>query len=195
MISFICGKVFEKDHERITLICGNIGLELRVPPAMIRKLKVDQEVCVHVSMIVRQESLQLYGFETKEERKFFEKLQHINNIGPKLAFNLISSLGVQGIVDSLRNNNAAALASVPGIGKKTATRILVELKGAFGEEGFETISGKSDEVDHAIKALVKLGYSKREALSAVKSVPINDASSAEDILKQALRKLSKAGET
>lgn len=190
MISFLCGKVFDKKHEKITLLCENIGFEVRVPIGLIRKISLEQELCVYVSMVVKQDSLQLYGFETREERELFEKLQHVNNIGPKLAFNMISSLGVDEIGEALKRNNAAALASVPGIGKKTATRILVELKSAFGEEGLEKIPEKSEEVEQAIEALVKLGYSRHEALTALKGIHISDNYSIEDIVRQALKRFS-----
>ncbi len=190
MISFLCGKLFEKKGERITLLCGNIGFEVRVPFRMIRKIDIEEEVCVHISMVVKQDSLHLYGFETREERELFEKLQHVNNVGPKLAFNMISSLGVDEIAKALKKSNAAVLASVPGIGKKTATRILVELKSEFGEEGLEKIPEKTGEIEQAVEALVKLGYSRNEALTALKEINMDDNYSLEDIVRQAFKKFS-----
>lgn len=191
MIALISGKVEEVGRDTLIILVNGVGVEVIVSEKIIRNVKKYEEVCFHTFFSLKQDSVQIFGFLEKEERELFKILQNVDKVGPKTAFNMISSLGVKGLKDAISNNNSAALATVPGIGQRTAARLLVELKGKIGAELFSGITEAIEEVELAVKALIKLGYTRNEAQEAIRGVSLNSDKTIENLIKEALLRLSK----
>ncbi len=203
MIAYISGKLLQKHPNSVIVDVGGLGYELTVPLSTFYDLgDVGAEVSLRAYTYVREDMLQLYGFRTDREKKLFLHLISVSGIGPKLAITVLSGLSAEELIQSIRTGDLARLVGVPGIGKKTAERMLVELKDkmtAFASPELEeqmragTAAGTGDSMrDDVISALVNLGYQKAAAekalLSILKETP---DSTFETALKHSLRKLSK----
>ncbi len=188
MISVIAGKIISKDENKITVLtAGGVGYEVMASVRSVEGWEVGGEVQVLTYLAVRESALELYGFANVQEKDLFEKFLLVSGIGPKTALHLLSVGTVQEISTAIANEDLAYLTNVSGIGKKTAERILVELKnkmvaGVMGEAG---IDGSLGDV---IEGLMALGYSQVEARNSVKDLKIAGKNS-EQILKEALQRI------
>lgn len=166
---------------------GGIGLKLYVPEPTAARFQEGAAVLLHTYLQVREDSLTLFGFESEDELSIFELLLTVSGVGPKVALSTLSTLSPDALRLALANGEPAVIARVPGIGKRTAEKIVVELKGkikppATGIEALAQLSAADAEV---IDALVALGYSIVEAQRAVQSLP-KDVAGIEDRLRLAL---------
>ena len=193
MIGYIQGTLLEKSPPAILLLAGQVGYELDVPMSTYYDLPpAGAETRLYVHMVVREDAQLLYGFLTKDERDAFRKLLKVSGVGPKLALAVLSGLSVRELSLVIANGDAARLAKTPGVGKKTAERLLLELGGKISSSEpllpgiVAPVVTANDEV---LQALVALGYSEKEAGLAVKSLP--DGCSVEDGIRQALRHLAR----
>lgn len=189
MIDQITGRVTAKNGSSIVVETGGIGFRIDVPASLQRSLSIGDEIRLYVSMLFRNESFELFGFSSEEDRDFFNLLRAIPSIGPKTAFRIVSEIGVQGIREAVANRNPVALQRIPGIGKKTAQRILVELSEKLSTlEGLET---SSPVVEDTVAALKQLGYSRNEIEEAIAACDLSSIASAEELLAKALEQLGK----
>lgn len=191
MISYLKGKIKNKGNGFIILEINNIGYQVFVNPAMYADLDIGAEVEFYIHQHVKEDILDLYGFKSIEELELFELLLSISGIGPKSALGVLTIAKVQDVKDSIAQGDSSLLTKVSGIGKKTAERVVLELKEkvgslANGAKGASiNISGQaSDEID----ALMALGYSATQAREALQKIDKNITDSGERI-RQALKNI------
>ncbi len=192
MISYITGKIINKDNNKITVLTtGGVGYEINLPPFLFLELKNNQEVELNVYLAVRENSLELYGFKSLDQKDLFLKFLDVSGIGPKSALHLLSLGTVEEISGAIARGDVEYLTKVSGVGKKTAERIVVELKSKIQSSKFGVQSGEmSGNLGEVVDALVSLGYSKDEVRQVAKGLSGENKKS-EDLLKEALKLLSR----
>lgn len=194
MIGRLHGTLLEKNPPQILVDCGGVGYEVDVPMSTFYNLPpVGEKVTLLTQQIVREDAHLLYGFGSAEERLTFRQLLKVNGIGARTALSILSGMSVADLAQAVTLQEAARLTRVPGIGKKTAERLLLELKGKLGADlgdnaGAVTVHDAANDI---LNALLALGYSDKEAALAVKPLP-KDVGVSEGI-KLALKGLSKGG--
>jgi len=194
MIAHLRGRILEKQPTRLVVEVGGLGLEVLVPLSTARGAgEVGEEVSLPAVLVVREDSLTLYGFSGPRDRALFLKLIGVSGIGPKLALNALSGSGVEELVAAIRDRDLAFLVRLPGIGKKTAERLSVELQDALA--GFEAAAPAPDRVKAesvAVAALVSLGYKQVAAREAVRRALEREGKAAgvEELIRAALGSLS-----
>jgi holliday junction DNA helicase RuvA len=197
MIAFLRGRVLDKQPNRLVIDVNGVGYELYVPLSTYYDIgDVGTEIVLRVHTHVREDALQLYGFLTTLEQQLFERLIAINGIGPKLAVSVLSGIDSNELVTSIQRADVARLTRIPGIGKKTAERIVLELKDRLADVARPAAGDGTapPPVDHAredlVSALENLGYHRPLAEKAVDAVRARAGSAPfEDALKGALREL------
>ena len=191
MIGRLSGILLEKNPPQLLVDCSGVGYEVDVPMSTFYNLPATGErVALFTHLVVREDAQLLYGFGTQEERAVFRQLIRISGVGARIALSLLSGLSVADLSQAVTRQEAGRLTKIPGIGKKTAERLLLELKGKLGADlgaGGSTVH--SDANADIMNALLALGYSDKEAVLAMKQVP--DGASVSDGIKQALKALSK----
>ena len=189
MISTLEGTVAHKDTDHLIILVGGVGIEVFAPYTTIEKIH-SERTFLYTRLVVREDSLTLYGFLTEAERELFDIFIKISRIGPKLALTIISALSVDNIRSAVLNERPEILTRVPGIGRKSAQKIIFELQDKF-PAGLEAITteGFSDINSDVMDALTALGYSIIEAQSAIQSIPANAPESVEERVLIALQYL------
>ncbi len=172
MIASIQGKVASTARDHVVIVTGGIGYKVFAPFSTLERIDASSETFLHTILIVREDSLTLYGFATVSEREIFETLLSINGVGPKMALAVLSTLSIDSLRNAVISERAEILARVPGIGKKTAQRVLLELKDKLNL-GLDSapISVFEDVNSDVLDALVALGYSIVEAQTAIQALP------------------------
>ncbi len=193
MIGRISGTLLEKLPPLVLVDVGGVGYEIDVPMSTFYGLPaLGERVVLHTQLIVREDAHQLFGFATHDERAAFRQLLKISGVGPKLALAILSGLSVSDLAHAVAIQDSARLTRIPGVGKKTAERLLLELRDKLPSQASALLA--PTEVVHAendiVNALLALGYNDREADRAVKQLP-KDLSVADGI-RQALKLLSRA---
>ena len=200
MYAHISGTVEEVLADRAIVEAGGVGYELLCSSQTLKCLKAGapHKLYTHFHISLSQDVMALYGFETKEERAMFRRLIGVTRVGPKLALSVLSSLSVQDITLAILTENAAAFDKVSGMGRKTAARVLLELKekesaddSAAVPSGASNSAGSMDIRSEAIAALVSLGYDGVSAGRAVAAV--EDCDRVEDMITGALREIARKG--
>lgn len=200
MYAHISGIVEEVLADRAIVEAGGVGYELLCSSQTLKCLKAGapHKLYTHFHISLSQDVMALYGFETKEERAMFRRLIGVTRVGPKLALSVLSTLSVQDITLAILTENAAAFDKVPGMGRKTAARVLLELKekvsaddSAAVPSGASNNAGSMDIRSEAIAALVSLGYDGVSAGRAVAAV--EDCDRVEDMITGALREIARKG--
>lgn len=200
MYNYIEGKLVIKNPTNIVIDVNGIGYQLNVSLHTFEKLpEIQNRVKIFTILIPREDSLQLYGFYDEDEKMMFEQLLSISGIGPKVAQSILSGISPSELREYIIQGNATALTHIPGIGKKTAERMIVELKDKLAKITSEVpaLSKSSEDIRlQAYQALVTLGYQKQLAEKAIR-VALNELSkdseelSLENLIKKALRELNK----
>lgn len=190
MIGRLHGKLLEKNPPQILIDVSGVGYEVDVPMSTFCNLpEVGGELTLHTHFVVREDAQLLYGFATLAERAVFRALIKISGVGPKIALALLSGITVDQLKDAVDRGETGLLTKVPGIGKKTAERLVLELKGKLAGTGATTAavptSGARADV---AAALIALGYSEREAAAATKKLP--EDCTVNDGLRLALKSLT-----
>jgi Holliday junction DNA helicase RuvA len=194
MITCIKGKLLQKTPTFVVIDVGGLGYQLYISMNTYENLpSLEKEVFVYSEMIVREDSITLYGFYSESERQLFRLLISVSGIGPKSGIGILSGISLNDFQTAILTANTTLLQKLPGIGKKTAERLIVELKDKFDkitirEEGIST--PKNDSVEEATLALESLGYNKSIASKAVNSALKqidNEKYSSEDLIKLALK--------
>jgi Holliday junction DNA helicase RuvA len=189
MIGRLTGTLAEKSPPQLLIDVNGVGYEVDVPMSSFYNLPgLGERVTLLTHFIVREDAQILFGFLTHDERQTFRQLIKITGVGPRMALSLLSGLSVGELAQAVARQETARLVKVPGIGKKTAERLLLELKGKLADALAAPASVASDAQADILQALIALGYSDREAAAALKSLP-PDASVSEGI-KLALKSLA-----
>ena len=203
MIAYIKGTVAEILEDRILLEAGSMGYNIFMPMAAAEKaLRTGDQVKIHTYLNVREDAMQLFGFLTRDDLNTFKLLLGVSGIGPKAGLGILSALSADELRFAVLADDVKTISRAPGIGKKTAQKLILELKDKLSlEEAFEKktehlqgadaqeMSGLSDMRKEAVEALTALGYSGADALKAVKKVEITQEMNVELLLKAALKNM------
>ncbi|MEZ0323130.1 MAG: Holliday junction branch migration protein RuvA [Hydrogenothermaceae bacterium] len=179
MLDYIVGKVVEKKEDSIVLDKNGFGFLIYVPNSE----DFEEESKVYTYLHIKEEAISLYGFKSRQERELFIKLISLHGIGVKHAFSILSNLTVEDFINAVETENTALLSSIPGVGKKTAHRLIVELKGKLNFE-------RDQKTQDLIDILLNLGYDRKKVIDTVSEVDLKKLS-LEDAVKEALKILSK----
>lgn len=190
MIGKLTGTLSDKNPPELVLDCHGVGYEVNVPMSTFYNLPaLGETVTLLTHLVVREDAHILYGFGTAAERAAFRQLIKISGVGPRTALGVLSGMSVAELAQAVTRQEAGRLVKVPGIGKKTAERLLLELKGKLGADIGTSASVASDAQSDILQALVALGYSERDAALALKALPAEVGVS--DGIKLALKALAK----
>jgi Holliday junction DNA helicase RuvA len=197
MIGYLRGKVLESSAERLLLDVGGVGYELQIPLstyAEIDRAGSTEPIGLYVHTHVRDGAIELFGFWTDRERRLFDSLIAVSGIGPRLARVALSGMAPEDIVGAIVGADPMRLATIPGIGKKTAERMVVELKDRLGELAAELPERSAATTeDELLPALITLGYKRAEAERALASArPEEPEGSFQELLRRSLKLLSRA---
>ena len=199
MISFVQGTLAAREGDLIVVQAGPVGLNIHVPLTVIEQLpKTGEEVMIHTYLKVAEDALTLYGFLHQQDREMFCRLINVNGIGPKGALAILSTLTPDDLRMAVLTGDAKAISRAPGVGMKTAQRIILDLKDKISFEDLESFADQdeagaagrgaaSGAASEAVEALVQLGYSLSDAGKAVRAVEGAEQMDSEQILKAALR--------
>jgi Holliday junction DNA helicase RuvA len=189
MISFIKGKIIDKDHNSlIALTSGGVGYKIFVKPTVVDDYAIGSEKEILTYLSVSETALNLYGFATEQERKLFLLFLNVSGIGPKSALHLLSLGSVDEISGAISRGDVEYLTKVSGVGRKTAERIVVELKSKINDLVSDSIFQVSDIMGDVVEGLVALGYSAQQAREVVKKLDANDKNS-EQLMREALKNI------
>ncbi len=193
LYEYITGKIVKIEDEYVVIDNGGIGYRIFTSRYSINNLKIEDITTMYLDLNLREDGIYLYGFTSEDELNLFNLLRLVSKIGPKVALSILSSLKPNEVKSAIYNNDIESLTKVPGIGKKTANRIILELKDRIkGEDIIEEVGTRLDE-DHlqvAIEGMMSLGYTKGEVLKVVRDLDISQMDT-EQIIREALKRLSK----
>lgn len=200
MIAYLEGIIKSRAADHVVVLVSGVGYQIFVTPSSIAQLPaaLDAKIQFHVHTHVREDQLTLYGFLTANELHIFQRLLNVQGIGPKLALTVLAGLAPQDFVSAVVNDDLVRLNAIPGIGKKTAERIVLDLKDRLIKDGMVSLpaiaggmapSGIKGDV---ISALLNLGYNRPEAERAVSRLKAADDTSISQLVKDALKEMSRA---
>jgi len=197
MIGWLSGRVVDKHHPgKLVVDVNGVGYDVETSlPTFFQLDGHTQDVGLHIHTIVREDALLLYGFLDKEERALFRALIKVNGVGPKMAIAILSSITPNDFIQCIYQQNTVLLTKLPGIGKKTAERLVVEMKDSLQQFSQSTSQQALQinvvrEQDEAIKALESLGYKQQEAIKAINKIENAGQKTCEQLIRQALQVLA-----
>lgn len=187
MIASLQGKVASTHSDHVIIVVNGVGYRVYAPHSTLERLDAG-EVFLHTEMIVREDAINLYGFATLAERDLFDTLLKVNGIGPRMALSILSAISVDQLRSAIFSERAEILMRVPGVGKKTAQKIVFELKDKLAA-GLESAPAMAfdDTNSNVVDALVALGYSIVEAQTAIQALPPDAPNTVEDRIRLALQ--------
>lgn len=191
MISYLFGTIVEKKPTHAIIACGGVGYGVMISLATYERLpEVGADAALHTHLVVREDALTLYGFSQQEEREMFLLLTTVSGVGPKIAIGILSAAGIDTLKENIAHANSAALTTLPGIGRKTAERITLELRDKITSTGSMGSSGgagtKADARSEALAAMLALGYTRLSAEKAIRSA-LKEAPDVEDTVERLLK--------
>jgi len=192
MIGRVAGVLVEKNPPQILVEAAGVGYEIEVPMSTFYNLPASGErVTLLTHLVVREDAHLLYGFATDSERRAFRQLLKVNGVGARTALAVLSGMSVAELIEAVAAQESGRLVKVPGIGKKTAERLLLELKGKLGDDALSglAVNREKPAASDVINALLGLGYSDKEAQLAVKHLP--EGLSVSEGIRQALKSLAR----
>lgn len=197
MIALLTGQIAYKSIDHVILDVGGVGYRLQIPLSSYYVLPEEGNVRLFVHTHVREDAIHLFGFLAQEEKDLFLLLISVSGIGPKLALNILSHMPVDGLCRALAGGDVKTLSTLPGIGKKTAERLVLELKDKVGRLATTSVlsataaepAGTNDTFDDALSALVNLGYKEAQARKVLETLEVPSGTPLEKVLKGALRVL------
>jgi len=191
VIAFLEGRVVERGGDRVVISVGGTGYEVLAPTSTLSKLPpVGRTTRVSTRLIVREDQMILYGFSTSEERRLFDLLVGVNGVGPKVALAFLSALAPDAFRRAVIAGDVAALTIVPGVGRKVAQRVVLDLKDRLGGDAEVAVVAEGPLAD-VRDALLSLGLSSQEASEAMAGMSPNGGTSVEDLLRQALQRVGR----
>jgi len=207
VIGRLSGTLAEKFPPEILIECAGVGYEVTMPMTSIYALpELNEQAIIYTHFVVREDAQLLYGFTNKTERKLFRLLIKVNGVGPKLALAVLSAMSADQFVSCVGHEDLSGIVKIPGVGKKTAERLLIEMRDRLKDWQMTTLTSATDVMPvqlnteqtfvetfntnkgDAITALVSLGYKQAQADSAVKKI-VTDGMSSEDIIRNALKSM------
>ena len=199
MIGRLRGTLVEKAPPVLIIDVGGVGYELEAPMSTFYKLpETGASLVLYTHMVVREDAQLLYGFSDKSEKTVFRTLLKVNGVGPKVALAILSTLGVSDIIETVQMEDVTRLTQVPGIGKKTAERLLVELRDRISADDIDPSSfpassspesaAPASAIGDAVSALIALGYKPNEASRAVRAVA-EEGDASEELIRKALKSM------
>jgi Holliday junction DNA helicase RuvA len=190
VIALLEGQVAEKSGDLVVLSVAGVGYEVRVPAPVVARLPApgSRPAKLYTRLLVRDEAMVLYGFSSSDERSLFDHLITVTGVGPKVALGVLSVLSPDALRRAVASGDVAALTLVPGVGKKVAARIVLDLKDRIGMGGETAATGPLAEVR---EALVALGLSAQEAREALGALAPDGDRAVEDLLREALRSVGR----
>jgi Holliday junction DNA helicase RuvA len=187
MIATLRGEIIQIEDNAVVVEVGGVGLRLFVPSPLRGRLQVRGSTFFYTHLVVREDALSLYGFESRAERDLFEMLLSVSGVGPKAALSVLSSLSLDAVQRAVYTEEAEALSRVPGVGKKTAQKIVLYLHDRLKPTTMlEKVAALSDADSEVLAALTALGYSVVEAQTAIQSLPEDAPDDVEERLRLAL---------
>ncbi|MCI9327969.1 Holliday junction branch migration protein RuvA [bacterium 1xD8-48] len=199
MIAFVKGKIEDLSEENVVVDVGGVGINVKISAGTFNLLPgMGGEVKLYTYTSVREDAFNLFGFLTRDELELFKKLITVNGIGPKGGLSILSVMSADELRFAIVSGDGAAIAKAPGVGKKTAERVILDLRDKISLEdtlihkeiqASGTGSGDSHAVNEAVEALTALGYSATDALQAVRKVPADENTDVETLLKLALKNM------
>jgi Holliday junction DNA helicase RuvA len=188
MISSLLGELQQKEDNALVVAVGGVGLRVAVPKGLAERLNIGEKVFLHTHLIVRENELSLYGFESTEDRKLFTTLLGVDGVGPKVALSVLSTLTIDAIQRAIFSDEPDLLSRVPGVGKKTAQKIALYLHDRLKpSDTLARVAAMSDVDSEVLAALTALGYSVVEAQSAIQSISKDAPQDVEERLRIALQ--------
>jgi Holliday junction DNA helicase RuvA len=189
MISLLSGTVAEKAADRVVVVANGVGYELSVPTSTVARLPgIGAATTIHTRMVVRDDAITLYGFSSPDERTLFDLLTGVTGVGPKVGLAFLSALSPDALRRAVVAGDVAALTVVPGVGKKVAQRVALDLRDKLGGDDVIVLEGPMADVR---EALLALGLSAHEASEAIASLPTDGDRPVEDLLREALGKVGR----
>ncbi|SEF38658.1 MULTISPECIES: Holliday junction branch migration protein RuvA [Lachnospira] len=200
MLSYIKGELAEVFEDTIVVENNGMGINVKVPATVLSNIpSIGEDIKVYTYLYVREDAINVYGFLTRDDLNVFKLLLNVNGVGPKAALGILSTISANDLRYAVLSDDVNAIKKAPGIGAKTAQRLIIELKDKLKLESEEALilnanvgTKPSDDLilkNDAIEALVSLGYSQREAMDAVKKVDISNKN-LDDIIKESLKNLA-----
>jgi Holliday junction DNA helicase RuvA len=188
MIATLRGEVSQIEDNALILEVGGVGLRLFVPAPLRGRLKVGEVIFLFTHLVVREDALTLYGFESQADRDLFNMLLGVDGVGPKVALSVLSTMTLDAVQRAIFAEEAELLSRVPGVGKKTAQKIALHLKDKLKPaDALARVASLSDTDSEVLAALTALGYSVVEAQSAIQSLPKDAPDDTEERLRMALQ--------
>lgn len=188
MIATLRGEISHIEENALILEVGGVGLRVFVPSALRTRMKAGDSVLLYTHLVVREDALTLYGFESQPERELFNILLGVDGVGPKVALSVLSTFTVDAIQRAIFADEAELLGRVPGVGKKTAQKMALHLKDKLKPtDALAQVAAMSDTDSEVLAALTALGYSVVEAQSAIQSLPKDAPDDTEERLRLALQ--------
>lgn len=204
MIAYLSGKLLEKEANSVIVDVNGVGYEVAIPLSTFYELgEIGSDVALRIYTYVREDTLSLFGFKTLREKELFLKLVSVSGIGAKSAVGILSGMSADEIINAIRSNNLVRLNSIPGIGKKTAERIVIELRDKINTISVgvsepsqtsetSTVSSGNDVYDDAVSALTNLGYQRQAAEKALnQAMQEGTEMSVQKLLRRSLQLLAK----
>ncbi len=192
MIALLTGTLRERDGDAVLIeTAGGVGYEVTVPLGVLERLPAaGSRVSLYTELVIREDSWSLYGFDRSADRAIFQRLLSATGFGPKLAMALLSTLGPERAVRSIQSRDIAALATVSGIGRKKAEKLVVELADRFKEVPLDLPPAGPRPGEEAVQALIRLGYPAAAADEAVRSVIADGTTEIAKVIREALQRLA-----
>lgn len=197
MIGWLSGRVIDKQNPgKLVIDVNGVGYDVETSLPTFFQLEGRDQISLHIHTIVREDAFLLFGFLDKQERALFRSLIKVNGVGPKLAIAILSSITPDEFIQCIHQQNTLRLTKLPGIGNKTAERLVVEMKGSVGQLSaafmdvqYAALQNTPREQDEAIKALESLGYKSQEAIRAMKKLDLENKT-CEQLIREALQILA-----
>lgn len=187
MIALISGKVVQLTKETVIIDMNGLGIEVFVPKPLLGETEVGNFLHLFTYMLVREDNISLFGFSNLEEKQLFLQFLAVGGIGPKLSLAILSSLSIDNIRSAILSEKPDYFSRVPGIGKKTAQKIIIQMQGKLPESDGFAIRSITDADDAVVDALISLGYSVVEAQTALQTIPKDTPDDVEAKLRVALQ--------
>ncbi len=203
MIAFLSGKLLEKTANTVIVDVAGVGYEVSIPLSTFYELgETGSDISLRIYTHVREDAIQLFGFKTSRERDLYLKLISVQGVGARSGITMLSGMNADEIIAAIRTDNLAKLTAIPGVGRKTAERLVIELRDKVGELSFASAAGETasssagvagdDVFDDALSALLNLGYQRAAAEKAVQQVRREGVeANVQKILRAALQRLAK----
>jgi len=190
MIGRITGTLLGIEHQTALVDVGGVGYEIECPISTLCELPaVGQTVTLLTHFVVREDAQLLYGFLTHDDRESFRILIKISGVGPKLAIGVLSGLSGDELATAVERDDVATLTRLPGVGKKTAERLVVELRGRMTSSGRSQSSNAASPVEEAVLGLIALGYKEAEARKAINALPKDPEATPESLIRSSLKQM------